>query len=239
MSKAADSDRTAGAGRTVDSDRTEGSGSGETQKQASPVAGVLAEVVAGAGFPKQAALDLERLLGHSLAAPNVGELRYARIGLLVDLINDGSGEYPTEEQYEELRAKRAAAGEDWPSAAQLRAAYGRWVKAVFAAARFWFDGGKARVPRYYKQGPKERGYEPQEILKAINHCHRTEGREKEWPEEWEFEEWVRVSRRLAQRAGKPTRFPGMVQVRKAFGTYDTALEAAKRWASGALEASDT
>jgi len=45
-------------------------------------------------FPDDAARYLHRLLGHRIAAPNIGELRYDRLQLLLTMILD-TGVVPT------------------------------------------------------------------------------------------------------------------------------------------------
>jgi hypothetical protein len=66
-----------------------------------------------------------------------------------------------------------------------------------------------------------------------------------WPTKWEYEEWAQIKRRLARRSGTDgsakasgegavargsvgTRYPGLKQIRKAFGTYDEAVRSAHR-----------
>jgi len=204
--------------------------------QASEVAQVLAQAVSSRGFPQSAAEDLSRLLGHSLADPGAGNRRNARLGLLIDLLSDGSGEVIVRDRYERERKRRRDTGQQWPSSSQLCDAYGHWLVAVRAAARFWFDGGHGRVwsshkhARQQKKGSLPRGgYLPREMMLAIIRFRDTVGDGKQWPSEWEYETWAAIQRQLARRAGVPTRVPGRQQIRRAYGSFDAAREAAKRW----------
>lgn len=95
---------------------------------ASAVAQVLAELASARGaLPDDAADELRRLLGHSLAGTSATRRRDARLGLLFELVAQAPGEVPTEQAYNEVRAARLAAGEDWPTAQALGQAYGHWL----------------------------------------------------------------------------------------------------------------
>jgi len=180
-------------------------------------------------FPEEAARELERLLRHSLAAPGAAVLREARIGLLVDIVSQGVGEFVTEEAYELERSTRKARGEDWPAASTLARAYGDWLTAVRAACRYWFEGGSARVAADHSHARPSQSYKPAEIRSALLRAQVDLGlAPDEWPTEWEYHEWAQISRRLARLSGNGCRIPGAKQIRKAYGSYATAVEAARR-----------
>jgi hypothetical protein len=44
----------------------------------------------------------------------------------------------------------------------------------------------------------------------------------------EYSEWAEIKRRFTRRSGKGPRIPSLKQIRKAFGGYDSAVEAASR-----------
>jgi hypothetical protein len=197
------------------------------------------------GTEDAAAADLARLLSHSLALSSIGAERNARLGLLVAIISEGTGEFVTSKRYDRARAEWAKAGESWPTASALSRAYGHWLDAVEAGCRFWFHGGSARVPHSYAHArAAKRGYKPKEIVETIRRCRVDLGladggrsltgradqaeAERGWPSQWEYRAWAIVSRRLGQRAGVEVRIPGALQIRNAFGGYEEAVQAARR-----------
>lgn len=146
-----------------------------------------------------------------------------------------------------MRKERAAKGTDWPTAANLTHSYGHWLVAVKAANRFWFGGGRERVTDNHAHARGGHpGYEPRKIAAALREAKvDLELPSNIWPTKWEYEEWAQIKRRLARRSGtdgsaksggKGTvargapgkRYPGLKQIRKAFGTYDEAVRAAHR-----------
>ena len=194
---------------------------------ASEVAQVIASLVPF--LPNEAASDLRRLLGHDLSAPTTGELREARLGLLVTLIAQGTGEVPSTAVYDEAREQEATRGYDWPSHSGLIRAYGHWLKAVRAAMRLYFDGGKARVKASGQNSRWSTAYSQPEILDAIKRCR---GALDNWPTQWEYEEWARLARMAARAAGLPDpRVPVLGPIRTQFGSWDKALAAARRHAT--------
>lgn len=179
-------------------------------------------------FPDEAARQLEQLLGHSLAVPSAAERREARLGLLMDIVSQGEGEFVTSEAYERERSNRAACGESWPAASSLSRAYGHWLSAVHAACRFWVGGGKSRVPSDHRHTGVSRTYKPMEIRSALFRAQADLGlASDDWPTEWEYEEWAKIKRRLAQSSGNECRIPGRQQIRSAHGSYAAAVEAAR------------
>lgn len=179
---------------------------------------------------------LARLLSHSLASPTRAERREARIGLLTELVSNGTGEVPAVADYETLRQQRAADGERWPAASVLVTAYGTWLAAVKAAMRLHFGGSAARVPRSYQHAmTRQAGYTRDQAIDAIRRCRRELG--GEWPSQGEYDEWMRTSRWAARLAGTgDPRIPGEVQIRKLFGSWHRALEIARREHGGEDEA---
>jgi hypothetical protein len=202
-----------------------------TIPQASEVAQAWAQLVVDTkAFPTEAAKELMRLLGHSLAAKSAGERRQARLGLLIELVSTGSrGEYVTTTAYGQARRARMiagdiAAGEDWPDASNLIRAYGHWLAAIKAASAFWFDGGAARVADSYRHGTRYRRYEPQEITSALLRYRQEHG---QWPTECDWDDYSRIRRQLSRRAGKEPRVPNREAIARAYGTFDAALSAAR------------
>jgi hypothetical protein len=192
-----------------------------------------------------AARDLLRLLGHCLATESPADRRQRRLGLLIELVSEG-GEFIPTTRYEKVRLEREAQGQHWPNAGVLTSNYRHWLKAVEAAARFWFGGGPQRVPadNLHAVGARP-GYQPSEIAAALREAKKDlELPGDHWPTKWEYSEWSQLKRRLARRSGTDgstkaggegavargatgKRYPGLKQIRHAFGTYDEAVRAAR------------
>jgi hypothetical protein len=207
--------------------------SGADQREeanASEVAQAMVKLISDhRAVPQQAAEDLARLLGHDLAAPSAGARRQARLGLLIDLVSDGQGLFIPSTAYDEAREARAAAGEDWPTSSSLARVYGHWLVAVKAACRYWYGGGPQRVPSSHAHARPQRGYQPQEIRRALWECQRElELPDGVLPTQWEYQEWAQIKRLIARRAGSKTRVPGLKQIRKAYGSYSAAASAIVR-----------
>lgn len=196
---------------------------------ASEVAATIVSLVRNRlACPETAAQDLRRLLGNSLAVDSA-ERRQASLGLLIELVAD-DGEFVPTTTYEEIRKERLPKGEEWPAASTLSRLYGHWLAAVRAACRFWFDGGPQRVAsNHHHAAGTQPGYQPAEILSTLLAARRDlELPDGHWPSQWEYSEWAEVKRRLTRRSGKAPRIPGLKQIRKAFGGYGSAVEAASR-----------
>jgi hypothetical protein len=192
---------------------------------ASEVAQALADLVVDRyAFPDGACRDLARLLSQDLAQPAAVDERQGRLGLLIDLVSEG-GDYVTIAAYQGARAERAKRGEEWPDASTIGRAMGHWLAAVQAASRFWFDGGPARVSARSSAAGRHAGYQPRQIIAAIKTFQREHGA---WPTAWEWERYIAIRRRLDQRVGRKRRWPGMDQIRKAYGTLSEAVAAAER-----------
>jgi hypothetical protein len=191
---------------------------------AGPVALALAALVPTMSV--EGATDLKRLLGHSISLPSPAELREARLGLLIDLVENGSGEVPSVEAYEGVRSKRRDEGETWPAATTLIHAYGgHWLAAVRSAMRVAFES-RRRVPSDYAHARLRASYTREECLAAFVASSEALGSE---PSMQEYLEWAALTRRLNRLSGRPDpRLPGRKQIMKAWGTYERLLAALRR-----------
>ena len=219
----------------------------KARDQASEVTQFIAALVVDrAVMPHEAAADLKRLLGHRLAVSTVAHRRHAQLGLLIDLVSSGTGEFIATTTYEEARQKRRhARGEEWPTPSALSRAYGHWLHAHKAACRYWFDGGQGKVPSNYAHTKRSHAYKPQEIVRALLQAQQELGlrgavgdtdwgsgavsplRGSRWPTEWEYFEWARIKRRLARLTGNSCRVPERLSIQTAFGNYAAAARAAE------------
>lgn len=169
--------------------------------------------------------DLERLLAARLAEPTPAQRREARIGLLMELIED-TGEVPGAAHYDAARRKRQSVGEIWPSRATLNTIYGDWFTTCDAAMRLVFEGG----PPYCREGQHgarfAAAYTRGEIVAAITRFRSDYGA---WPTSTQWVMWSQNLRRLARRGGHPDpRIPSMKPIRRRFGTYQRAVDVARR-----------
>jgi hypothetical protein len=188
-----------------------------------PLALGLAKLVRA--LSPQAVADLERLLVNSIGAPSAAELREARLGLLVEMVSAGDGQIPAVRDYLELRGRRAQAGEDWPTASSLLAAYGSITAAARAAMRLHHDGSQARVPHTHRHARSYSSYTREEVVAALGRFQREHG---SWPRsELEFLTWGEALRRAARQGGHPDpRVPTAKPIRKLFGAFGRALTVA-------------
>jgi hypothetical protein len=136
-----------------------------------------------------------------------------------------NGEYITVPVYEQARLERQKLSEQWPDGASLCRAYGHWLAVNRAACRFWFGGSSQRVASSHHHAQPQASYQPAEIVSGFIKFFREHG---VWPTEWEWGEYTAVQRLLGRRAGKQVRLAGAKQIRKAFGSFDRALEQAQR-----------
>jgi hypothetical protein len=193
----------------------------------SELARALAELVAR--MPTDERRAIARLLAHSLAAPSRAMLREDVLGLLAELCRHG--EKITVQQYEAARAERAAHGQSWPSHATLMRRYGRdsddhgarWRKALQAAQRLVWLGAAARVPASYRHAPASAAYTRGQVTLAIRRFAWSHN--GVFPTQWEYEEWVRLQR---LHATEDPRLPGIEQIAKLFGSWDRAVQVARR-----------
>jgi hypothetical protein len=183
-------------------------------------------------FPMEAVRDLYRLLKHNIAAPSSARERYDELGLLMELLFDGNGEYPTTTRYAELWVQRKAEG--WPDYSKLSRDYGGWTRAVLAAARFYSVGPTARVPSNYKHVPKKgepapyAPYSVEDVLSALERFYIDHG---VWPTKWEYEDWSHLRRTIERDDPRlPTlpRICGRGRRRGLFDSFEDAVFAAER-----------
>lgn len=179
-------------------------------------------------LPEQTLRDLERLLLADLASPSGAELREAGLGLLIEMVADGSGEVPPTEDYDRLRDERQLTGERWPDSTTLIRAYSNtWTIAVRAAMRLSFEGSAARVAHTHKHG-RGRGhdYTREEVLAALV-WFRDEHNGR-WPEATQFYAWGEQLRRAARKGGHPDpRIPTRPVVHRLFERFGLARAAAQ------------
>lgn len=189
-------------------------------------------------LPEQTVDDLARLIQRRLTMLDVSSIRYARLGLLIDVVSTGTGEVPSTRAYDAARDRAALGGESWPSHSTLVVAYGGWVNAVRAAMMLWIDGSVARVPVSNHHRRPERAYRLEEATGALLACSDAL---TVWPTEQEYEEWRRLSREMARNAGLPyPRYPSRQSWRKLYGNWPAFEAAARRRVKrGAQEAGDS
>jgi hypothetical protein len=168
--------------------------------------------------------QLRQMLANSIAAPTPAELREARLGLLTELIAHGDSERNSD-QYEALRAVRAANGEQWPSRSQLTRAYGTWLQALDAATTLATeplgagapsDRGRNRVSRRYTRG---------DLIVAIQRCRLALD---EWPTANAYGHWRRIAMRAGRKHGPANEaIPSTGAVTRRFGTWARAIALAQ------------
>lgn len=193
----------------------------EIQEGVTEVGEFLASIATS--IPEKSRRELVRLLGHSVAAPSMAELREARLGLLVEMVD--AGEIPKADDYTRLRKTRAARGENWPSHASLILHFGTWANAAKAALDVCFSVTSkrdwARQPREWPLVPFKRP----EIVEALEDSSEKVGRRIT---QWEYVELRRVERRLASQMGLPDpRLPHLGVIRKNFGDWEKAISKVK------------
>jgi hypothetical protein len=172
----------------------------------------------------EAVEDLRRLLSHDLARRNPARLRLGHLRLLIEMVAgvEDIDPWVSQVEYMRERAIRGERGECYPDESSLRNAYGKWVCAVRAAARFALQGGKGRVPGSYRHcRPVRPPYTMQGIKDALMRCYADLG---DWPTEWEYHEWAAIKRLLS---AEDPRLPGAKQFRKCFGDFAEAVAATR------------
>jgi hypothetical protein len=192
-------------------------------EQASELAWGLAALIPD--LSEQAAVDLKRLLGRSLTLPAPAELREARLGLLIDLVLERSGEVPSVEDYNQARAERADDGESWPSHMSLIRAYGsHWLAAVRAAMKVAFTDNHARISSDDHHRSFKKRYSRNECLEAVRQCAAALSTT---PTLMEYTDWTILRRRSARAAGQAEpRLPSRETVIQRWGSWQRLIQAA-------------
>lgn len=193
---------------------------------ASEVAQAIASFVPA--LTDKAAEDLKRLLARTLTLPSPAELREARLGLLIDLVTELSGEVPSIELYNQSRAERLSEnGQRWPAHTTLIRAYGsHWLAAVKAAMRVAFEGSNHHVSHDNHHHQFKASYERDECIDAVRQCAEAIGC---MPTLSEYNDWAILMRRGARAAGQPEpRLPSRETVIKVWGSWERLARAASR-----------
>ncbi len=194
------------------------------EPRVSEMARVIAELVPS--LPVETVVDLGRLVQRRLTMVDSHATRFARLGLLIDMVSEESGEVPSTDAYDRLRAERLSAGEVWPAHSTLCVAFGGWVGAVRTAMLLVLDGSRSPVPARNHYRDAKPVFSLQDCVAAFIDCSRSLG---VWPTEHEYEEWRRLSRELARLAGKPyPHYPSAQSWRRLFGPWVSLETAARR-----------
>lgn len=175
--------------------------------------------------PAVAAADLRRLLAGTLADIPMAARRWDRLALLIELIDRRGGIIPSAADYDQARRQHH---EHAPSASALSAAYGHWLAAARAAAAMMRHehkhAGGAPAGRSAARPPG--AWLPVQIAAAIGRFHQTFS---EWPTRSEYDEWRSAAVHAAQAVGVPDpELPTSAAVIRCYGTWDRALDAARR-----------
>jgi hypothetical protein len=202
---------------------TRGRSAGPVVEVASDVGRALAELVES--LTPDAAGELARFVGDSLASPPSGLLREARLGLLIRLLRARDAELVDTELYEAERERWRLRGVEWPAASTVSRAFGDWLRAQMAAAHLAFLGTGARQPRsHHHTGPRPK-YTPSEVLAVMIELRRVYG---VWLTSGEYKMVVELRRRAALQLGKPEpRLPSMTPINRLFGGYPAVIAAAR------------
>lgn len=179
-------------------------------------------------LPEETAFELFEAISHILAAPDPVVLRHAKLGLVVDLIRIGTGEFPKYQVYDALRKERYERfGEEWPSSTTLCDIYFGWLYVVRAAMEIYL--GRGNVARRPHLGSFENtSYTRHEIDIAIKRCHDEIGF---WPTEWEYSDWSYLSRQIAWDQNEDVRLPGIAPIHAKCGSFDEAVDALRAYES--------
>jgi len=180
----------------------------------------------GFALPEATRRALFELLSSSVAAPTAAELRERQLGLLWELIDARQGHWPGADDYAAEQQRRAAIGQQWPTAEQLKATWGGFEKACRQAWRLWEDGTHARVAHNLDHARLDHAlYQREHVVGAIHDYRQQRGY---WPTQWEYDEWARYERKTMRLTGEDAPRPSLPRIRKLFGSWDRALEVAVR-----------
>lgn len=189
-----------------------------------------ARLIAGLALSleEDVAFQIYEAISHLTAAPIPAVLRGAKLGLVIDLIRQGNGEFPGYQRYDELRARRERElGEKWPSSTTLCEVYYGWYYVVRAAMEIHL--GRGNVQRNPKLNTFENEtYSRLEIDRSIVKCRDEIGF---WPTQWEYSDWSYLARQIAWDTGKEIRLPGLSQIRIKCGSFDEVVSALRAQAA--------
>lgn len=192
----------------------------------------LAQAVArlATAYPDRAAVDLHELLAHHLSVTSPAEERENNLGLLVELFEE-LGRMPNRETYREEQGRREAAGRRWSSSDELEGVFGKW-EYVLSAALYVAEDRADNMVRRKDDGriaPNRKiKYTRDEVKDALIACFETLG---DWPRNpSEYAAWVKLHRRHALLVDSSSEewMPTVGVVRKKFGTWERAIELAKK-----------
>jgi hypothetical protein len=175
-------------------------------------------------LPDPTRIQLRKMLANSIAAPTAAELREARLGLLIELVTGGDSQDANTDSYEALRAKRAAAGQTWPSRSQLSRAYGTWLRALDAATTL---AGEATggAPSHCGRPRVRHRYSRRDLVLALQRSHIALGM---WPSPREYQRWRSLAVRAARNHGRAAAaIPSHPVIARRFGTWSRALALAE------------
>jgi hypothetical protein len=198
----------------------------QTPARVSATAEVIAALIPS--LPQETVEDLGRLIQRKLTTTDFRGVRYARLGLLIDMVSaTGTGEIPSTRDYNRARADaKGQSSIEWPNADSLSVAYGGWAHAVLAAMSIWTEGSSSRrgFSAHHHLGYKQ-PFRHDEACAALRKCAEVLGA---WPTEFEYDDWRRASRQLALLAGQPyPRYPSLKVWKRLFGNWP-AFETAAR-----------
>jgi hypothetical protein len=192
----------------------------ETSPVPSELALILADFVLDTACPEEAARDLHRLLGPTLAQPDPAAHRWDLLHALAMIIRETNGATPTVSEYQSARERRFP---DAPAPSSLTERYGTWYKTLDAAARLM--NLSASTPVWTKEQGLHHRYTLDDCAAALAQFRKRFG---DWPRPGEYRDWSRAARRAAQKCGaRDPRLPDLNLIYKRFGTFDRAIGAAQ------------
>ncbi len=175
-----------------------------------------------------AVAELHALLSHHLAEHRPVGDRERRLGLLCDLIDQGT--LPSASAYTEAREREAAEGRNWPAQSSLTEAFGSYERALSTAVRYSERraGGRGAGAPVHHDRRWTKTYTRQEIIEAIRRC-RDDLALASWPGSTVFFSYADAGRRAARlTGGDDPRLPTRKQLRRCFESYAQAVDAARR-----------
>lgn len=171
-------------------------------------------------MPDEVVADLTAMLEHLVAQRmhSTAVLRLGHLRLLIELVEGATKGFIRRDDYDRSRARaRELHGRDYPDSSTLARYYGGWLKAVASAAAWLLHGGSARVKVNKEACVVHVSYDVQAIRSGILRARLDIG---DWPTEWEWTEWARLTRLLSS---TDPRLPGMKAIRTAYSSFDDAV----------------